>query len=479
MTLVLKGGLVIDGDGGPARRADVVIEGPRILAVAEDLAPAGAEAVDVSGLIVAPGFIDTHTHDDGALIFDPALVPKTSQGVTTVVVGNCGIGLAPVSRPRVEGLGLPALAGAAGTFKTFADYLAAVAAAKPAVNVVPLVGHTTLRQEVMGDTARAASATEIGRMAAILDAAMTDGAAGLSTGLYYGAANAASTAEVVALARVAAAHGGIYTTHLRDEEDSVTEAMEEAFTIGRAADIPVLLSHHKVCGRRNWGRAQETLARIAAARRTQPVLLDVYPYAASSTALMPERCDGSIAVRLAWSASHPEMNGRDIGEIAADWGCTMREAAERLLPGGAIYFMMDEADVRAVLASEDAMIGSDGMPCDAHPHPRLWGTFPRVLGHYARDVGLFSLPEAVRRMTALPADAFGLAGRGRIQPGHFADITVFDAATVGSRASFDNPRIAADGIHLVLVNGTIAWADAAPGPGGGGQILRREPEVRQ
>lgn len=473
MTLVLKGGMVLDGDGGAARRADVAIDGPRILAVAEDLAVADAEVRDVSGLIVAPGFIDTHTHDDGALIVDPRLVPKTSQGVTTVVVGNCGIALAPVSRPQVEGLGLPALAGEAGTFKTFPDYLAAVAAARPAVNVVPLVGHTTLRQEVMGDPARAATATEIAAMATLLDGAMQAGAAGLSTGLYYGAANSASTAEVVALAMVAAGHGGIYTTHLRDEEDSVTQAMEEAFTIARAADIPVLLSHHKVGGRRNWGRAQETLALIAAARRDHPVMLDVYPYAAASTALMPERCDGSIAVRVAWSAPHPEMNGRDIGEIASEWGCTMREAAERLLPGGAIYFMMDEADVRAVLASPDAMIGSDGMPCDAHPHPRLWGTFARVLGHYARDLGLFPLPEAVRRMTSLPADSFGLEGRGRIKPGNFADVTVFDAATVGSRATFDDPRVPADGIHLVLVNGRIAWADGAPGPGGGGRILRR------
>lgn len=477
MTLLLKGGMVLDGDGGPPRRADVAIDGPRIVAVAEDLIFADAEVRDVSGLIVAPGFIDTHTHDDGAILVDPRLVPKTSQGVTTVVVGNCGIGLAPVSRARVEGLGLPALAGAAGTFASFADYLAAVAAAKPAVNVVPLVGHTTLRQEVMGDSGRAATATEIAGMATILDAAMRAGAAGLSTGLYYGAAKSASTAEVVALAMVAATHGGLYATHLRDEGNDVTEAMDEAFAIGRAAGIPVLLSHHKVAGRANWGRAQETLAMIAAARRDQPVMLDVYPYAASSTALIPERCDGSVAVRVSWSAPHPEMNGRDIGEIAAAWGCTMREAAERLLPGGAIYFTMDEADVRAVLASPDAMIGSDGMPCDAHPHPRLWGTFPRVLGHYARDAGLFSLAEAVRRMTALAADAFGLAGRGRIKPGAFADVTVFDAAAIGSRASFDDPRVAADGIHLVLVNGQTAWADGAPGPGGGGRILRRDKEV--
>ena len=270
MKRILKGGMVLDGEGGPPRRADVAIDGPRIVAIGEDLALADAEIHDVSGLTVAPGFIDTHTHDDGALLVDPGLAPKTSQGVTTVVVGNCGIGLAPVSRPQVEGMGLPALAGKAGTFASFADYLAAVTAAKPAVNVVPLMGHTTLRQEVMGDTGRAASSSEIARMATLLDAAMQAGAAGLSTGLYYGAANSASTAEVVALAMVAAKHGGLYTTHLRDEEDSVTEAMEEAFTIGRAAGIPVLLSHHKVCGRRNWGRAQETLARIAASRMVQP-----------------------------------------------------------------------------------------------------------------------------------------------------------------------------------------------------------------
>ncbi len=478
MTMLLKGGLVLDGEGNPPIAADVAIAGDRIAAVGPNLDVADAETIDASGRIVAPGFIDTHTHDDGVVIADPRMIPKVSQGVTTVVVGNCGIGLAPVSQPRVEGMGLPAISGGAGTFPTFAGYLRAVAAAKPAVNVLALVGHTTVRQEAMGDARRPATAAEICRMESLVEEAMRAGAAGLSSGLYYPDARTAAMAEVVALARVAARHGGLYATHLRDEEDGVVEAMDEAFAIGRAAELPVLLSHHKVGGRRNWGRAFETLAKIAATRRAgQPVLLDVYPYSASSTALMPERCDGSIAVRVAWSGPHPEMNGRDVDDVAAEWGCSRTEAAERLLPAGAIYFMMDERDVRAILAEPTTMIGSDGLPCDAHPHPRLWGSFPRVLGHYARDEKLFPLAEAVRRMTSLAADNLGLAGRGRIRPGAFADVAVFDAARIGSRATFETPAVAADGIELVVVNGAVAWRDGAPGAGGGGRLLRRETEA--
>lgn len=473
--LVLRGGSVLDGTGRPAVTADVAIAGDRIVAVDRVPRGGGAEEIDVAGLVVAPGFIDVHTHDDRALMSMPEMAPKASQGVTTVVVGNCGISLAPMlpRRPLPPPLDLIA-SDEDYRFGRFAEYLDALDAAPAALNAACLVGHSTLRAGAMEAFDRPASEVEIAAMRAALAEALAAGAIGLSSGLWYAPAHAAPKAELVALAKDASAVGAIYTTHMRDEADHVIDSIEESFAVGREAGVPVVISHHKVAGTANFGRTQETLPLIAAALAAQPAGLDAYPYAASSTVLRAEDVRTSQRVLITWSKPHPEMAGRDLAAIAHEWGMSDFEAAERLQPAGAIAFKMHEDDVRRVLAFEHTMIGSDGLPHDAHPHPRLWGTFARVLGHYCREEKLFPLAEAVRRMTGLPAARFGLTGRGRLAPGAYADVTVFDPATVIDRATFEQPKTPAAGIHLVLVNGVAVWRDGAATGARPGRALRRQ-----
>jgi N-acyl-D-amino-acid deacylase len=474
LDLVLRGGRIVDGTGRPAFRADLGIRGDRIAALGDLSASDAEEEIDVTGQVVAPGFIDAHTHDDRALLSGPDMAAKTSQGVTTVVTGNCGISLAPVL-PMRDPPSTFHLLGDRSWFRfgDFGAYVDELARRPPAVNAVCLVGHTTLRFGAMADLGRAASGTEIAVMQEQLQRSLEAGAIGLSSGLHYPSARAAPTEEVIALAKVMQGRG-LYATHMRDESDGVEASIEETLAIGRAADVPVLISHHKVIGPQNFGRSLRTLARIEAARHEQPVSLDLYPYVAGSTVLDPQRCDGRMRVLVTWSTPHPEQAGRDIAAIAAEWQCPTVEAAERLLPAGAIYFMLDEADVQRILQYPHTMIGSDGLPHDAHPHPRLWGTFPRVLGHYARDLGLLTVEEAVRRMTSLPAAILGLDGRGVLQAGAFADIVVFDPDTIIDRASFERPTEPAAGIALVAVNGTPVFIDGKALPAKPGRVLRRQ-----
>jgi N-acyl-D-amino-acid deacylase len=474
--LVLRGGRVIDGSGAPAVTADVAIAGDRIAAIDRLASGSGAAEIDVGGLAVAPGFIDVHTHDDTALLSMPAMAPKVSQGVTTVIAGNCGISLAPMlpaDRPLPPPLDL--IAGANPyRFRRFADYLDALDAAPAAANAAALVGHSTLRAGAMHRLDRPASEREIDAMRERLAEALVAGAIGLSSGLWYAPAVAAPKSELVALGRELHKAGAIYTTHMRDESDHVIDSLEETFAVGREAQVPVVISHHKVTGKRNFGRTEQTLPKIAAAMAQQKISLDAYPYVASSTVLRTQNLANSLKVLISWSKRHPEASGRELADIARDWGVSQEQAAERLQPAGAIYFMMSEDDVRRVLAFEHTMIGSDGLPHDVHPHPRLWGTFPRVLGHYCREEKLFPLEEAVRRMTGLPASRFGLSNRGRLAPGAYADITVFDPATIIDRATFAAPTTPAAGIHLVLVNGQAAWRDGAATGARPGRALRRQ-----
>ena len=284
---------------------------------------------------------------------------------------------------------------------------------------------------------------------------------------------AVSGDRIAAVAEVAGAAGGLYVTHMRNEEDGVDRALEEAFEIGRRAGAGVVISHHKCAGRRNFGRSRETLALIEKARETQSVGLDVYPYTAGSTVLLPDMVEHAERVIVTWSEPHPEAAGRDLAEVAAELGLDPMAAADRLRPAGGIYFMMDEADVRRIMAYEHAMIGSDGLPHDHHPHPRLWGTFPRVLGHYARELGLLTLEDAVRRMTGLTAARFGLEGRGEVRPGAYADLVVFDAETVADRATFEAPTLPAAGIDLVMVNGEVIREDGRATGSRPGRVLAR------
>jgi N-acyl-D-amino-acid deacylase len=472
--LLIEGGELVDGSGADRMHTDIAIRGDRISAIGDLKGMQTRARIDAHGLVVAPGFIDAHTHDDRAVMSTPDMTAKVSQGVTTVVTGNCGISLAPLAnREPVPPLNL--LGGLDWyRYSSMRAYMAEVEASPPSINLAPLVGHTTLRVATMDTLDRPATDNEIDRMGALLDEAMDAGCIGMSTGLAYAPAIAAPTDEIVALAERLKPHDGVFTTHMRNEGDKVVESVEETLEIGQRARVPVVISHHKCCGRKNYGLVKKTLAAIREARAHQKVDLDVYPYTASSTVLMAESVASSERVLVTWSKPHPECAGRDFADIRAEWNVGVDEAIERLQPAGAIYYQMDEDDLRRVLSFEDAMIGSDGLPHDEFPHPRLWGTFPRVLGHYSRDAGLFPLEQAVRRMSAVPARVFGIEDRGIAREGAFADLVLFDADTVIDSASFESPKQHAAGIREVIVNGNPVWRGNASTGSRPGRILRRK-----
>ncbi len=454
--LIIRDVTVFDGTGAPRFKADVGVTGDRIAAVG-DLGAASAEReIVATGKALSPGFIDAHTHDDRAVLCGPAcMLCKMSQGVTTVVVGNCGISLSPV---RMKSRPVPPLDLLGDeswwSYDSFGAYADRLARDPSTVNACALIGHMSLRVEAMqGDTQRAATDKEAARMQRRLAESLAQGASGFSTGLYYPPNMMAPTDEVIAVAEALRAAGGLYVTHMRDEANDVLKSIEETLRIGRSVNAPVVISHHKCAMPENFGRSSETLPRIDTAAQGQKVDFDVYPYHAGSTVLMPERLRPDVPVQVTWSVPHPDQAGRMLDAIAKDWGLSSRETAERLLPAGAIFFQMDEADVRRIMAHRLAMIGSDGLPHDSYPHPRLWGTFPRVLGHYARDLGLFSMETAVRKMTGHTAEVFGLLDRGVIRAGAYADLVLFDPATVRDAATFDAPTRPAEGILETWVNG--------------------------
>jgi N-acyl-D-amino-acid deacylase len=475
--LLIRNGTLIDGTGAPRRAGDVGVRGDRIMALGALQDATAAAALDASGKIVAPGFIDAHTHDDRLMLSSPGMAPKVSQGVTTVVAGNCGISLAPapggMRLPVTPPLDLLDEAGGWFRFPTFAAYVAELQAQPPATNAVLLVGHTTLRVATMRDVERPASQAEIARMRELAGEALRAGAAGISTGLYYEPAVAAPTEEVIEVCRPLREHGGLYCTHMRNEAERVIESLEETVRIGRELGVPVVISHHKVNGVPNHGRSHETLRFIAEHRQHQPIALDCYPYCAASTILSADRAAAASQTLVTWSKARPDCAGRDLDALAREWGVTQAGAAQRLLPAGAIYFSMAEEDVRRILAFEPTMVGSDGLPHDAFPHPRLWATFPRVLGHYVREVGLFPLEQAVHKMTGLSARSYGLPDRGVLAEGAYADITIFDAGKVAEGATFEQPIAPAPGIETVVVNGQIVWREGRSTSARPGRVLRR------
>ena len=472
---MIAGAMLYDGSGSAGWRADVTIRGARIAAVtpASDIPPAGA--IDARGLALAPGFIDAHTHDDLVAITRPAMTPKITQGVTTVVVGNCGISAGAGS---ADGDALPdpmVLLGAPDAFRynSFAAYAAAVDAAAPATNVAALVGHTALRARHLDRLDRDASVAEREAMRADLADALAAGAFGFSTGLAYANAIHASTEEVMAVAAALQGTSGVYCTHLRSEGAGIGAAIDEAVAIARHAAAPLVVSHLKCAGAPQHGRSGAILDQLQQAAATHPVGCDCYPYTASSSTLDLGQVVPETPIMITWSDAEPTQAGRMLDAIAVDWGVAPRDAARRLQPAGAVYHCMAEDDVNRILAHPLTMVGSDGLPCDPRPHPRLWGSFPRVIAHYVRERGLLSLPAAIRKMTGLTADRLGLVDRGYVRAGSAADLVLFDPARIADRARYDDPEQPAAGVLGVWVNGVPALDRAGVTRARGGRMLRR------
>ncbi len=487
--LLFCGARLIDGSGAPARLADVAVDAGLISAIRDaahaDQRPAARHVVACGGLVLAPGFIDAHTHDDALMLENAPLRqahPKLSQGVTTVVVGNCGISLAPLDAAVHRDLPAPLniLEREAFRFPSVAAYLDALTDLLPVCNVVTLLGHTSLRVKHLPDLDQAATAEQAAAMAAEVAAALQQGAWGLSTGVFYPPARAATTPELIAVARPLGPAGAVLTMHIRDDTANIDAALQEAFDVGRGADAALVISHHKLSGQANHGRSRQTLALIEAASLQQDVCLDCYPYDAASTMLLPERVHLSRDVLITWSSAEPAAAGRSLFQMAKERGLTPQALAEQLMPAGVVNFSMDEADVQRIMQHPLTMIGSDGLPHDPHPHPRLWGSFPRVLGRYARNQGLFPLETAVRKMTAWTAARFGLdrptpkrAARGQIQPGWAADLVLFDPDRVLDQASYASPLQPSSGITAVYLSGELAAENGLTVNAHAGRALRR------
>jgi N-acyl-D-amino-acid deacylase len=504
---VIAGGLVVDGTGVSAAQADVWIADGRVT----DVQPAadyhaGATVIDAQGLVVAPGFIDVHSHADNAPLLPEPDLTKLRQGVTTEVVGNCGFSLAPRLASRREQFAAflqRLFPPARWEGERLSDLLAETDRRGYVTNYAPLVGHGTLRLMAMGMEAREPTATELREMGRLLRQALEEGAFGLSSGLIYPPGLFSRTDELIELAGHLSPHH-LYTSHIRGEGAHLEESVAEAIRIGREAGCRVQISHHKAAGRPHWGKTRTTLAMLAEARaRGVEVDQDVYPYTAASTMLaaclppafldVPEpdvlrrledpdwrdRLRRALAegvpgwenhvgdcgwdgILISSTASH-QFEGRTLAEVAGDLGVEPLEALVRVLVrerlrASMVIFSMDEADVTRVLADPRTMVGSDGLPpgFGGRPHPRLFGTFPRVLARYVRELGLLSLEEAVRKMTWQPAQKFRIPERGRVAPGLIADLVAFDRDRIQDHCDYRDPGRPPDGIAWVMQAGQVA-----------------------
>ncbi|MFK7991917.1 MAG: amidohydrolase family protein [Sandaracinaceae bacterium] len=541
MRCLLENARLVDGSGAPAVSGSLLIEDDRIAEVGEtSLSP--DEVIDVDGAVVAPGFIDMHSHSDFTLPGDPSAEAKTLQGVTTEVVCNCGLGLMPANA-RVERFYerlSPMIFGepSGGCFDDLDAYRSALDARGVSVNVACLVPHGNVRCAVMGMEEREASEVELEHMRQLVTEGMEQGAFGLSTGLIYPPGAFAPTEEIVTLAERIAPYDGFYATHMRDEGTRVVQAVEEALSIGERAGVGVQISHHKAAGRLNWGKTKKTLRLIDEARaRGVDAHSDVYPYTAGSTvlsaifvplwafegsqdALLERLRDPATRVRIEadskerllgfaalpsildrWfpkrlllpfiirelsklvvisSTKHQHhYEGQSLHAIAKQRGQSVYETMMDLLVEeetavAAIVHVMHEGDVSRVMKHPFTMIGTDGFPQrEGKPHPRTFGTYPRVLEHYVRDTGLLALEEAVHKMTGLVAGKLGLRDRGLLRPGMKADITVFEPSVVHDRSSYEEPRRSPTGISHVFVNGVCTVRAGAHTGARAGRVLRK------
>lgn len=508
-SLVIRNASVVDGSGSPARRADVAVDGDTIVEIGE-VSSAGKRQIDAEGLCLAPGFIDMHSHSDHYLFLNPTGESKITQGVTTEVCGNCGYSPAPLidGKDREEVLRYLSDNGAEVEWTSVDEYFNALESKRIGLNFMTFVGHGSLRAGVVGYEDRAATAAEMDKMRSLVAESVAAGAVGLSSGLIYAPGCYGGTEEVTELCRPVGEAGGLYSTHMRSEGDHLLESVEESIGIGEKSGARVQISHHKSCGPANWGKVHGSLALIESARsRGLDVAADQYPYVATSTGLsvnvpqwahdggkdrLVERLeDPALYERLraetrevveggypdpaqGWkdivvSSVHSEANkwaeGLSMFEIASRWSLPCVDALFRLLieekcRAGMVHFTISEDDVATVMRAPYVMAGSDatarsltGPTATGKPHPRTFGTMPRILARYVRDLGVLTLEEAVRKMTSLPAGRLGLVNRGRIAEGFSADLVLFDPAGVSDAATFANPFQHALGIPYVFVNG--------------------------
>lgn len=497
--LVLKNGRIVDGTGGPWYRADVAIRGDRIVHIAPRITESATRVIDVGGQVIAPGFIDVHTHARRGIFEVPTADNYVRQGVTTVFEGPDGSSPLPL-----------------------APFLARLDSLKKSVNIGSFLGQGSVRSEVLGEADRAATPEELARMRTLVEQGMRDGAFGLSTGLFYVPGTFTKTEEVIDLARVAARMGGSHTSHMRNEAADVVKSVAETIRIGEEGGLPTQVTHHKVIGKVYWGQTNETLRLVDEARaRGVDATIDQYPYTASATsvqaALMPawaleggrarvlerlrdrqtrarikaetssiiekERGGGDpknvVLSNCSWDQS---LAGKNLAEVTQLRGMqpTIENAAEATLwlveKGGCqgVFHAISEDDIVRIMKHPASMIASDGeIPRFgvAHPHPRSYGTFARVLGVYVRERNVISLEEAVHKMSAMPAQRMGLLDRGLLRPGMMADIAVFDPARVRDAATFDQPHQYAEGFSTVIVNGAIVFENGTMTAARPGRVL--------
>ena len=510
--LIIRGGTVADGNGGPLEKMDVAVRNDVIAAVGDLSAARAAKEVDASGLVVSPGFVDVHTHSDITILVDPDAQSAIHQGVTTQVFPNCGEGLAPAAgearadiaaRTRSYGVDL--------TWSSVSEYYDRVAAARPAINVVPMIAQGTVRMAVMGYRQGRPSDEEMAQMKSHVRDAMESGARGMCSGLRYVPSGYGDVDELSELASVVHEFGGVYATHMRSEGDNGEwlDAIDEALAVGRQSRVRVQISHLKALGSESWGRAPEALEHIRNARVRDgiDVACDQYPYAAASATLFvlfPQwaeeggleaflnRCNdpvdrprisavfdmtlemrgGPSRVVVSQFTPEPELQEATLADVAERKGLSYLDAAVDLLRRSdghvsIIYHVLEEEDIETIFREDFVMVASDGsavapygaLAADYYPHPRNYGCFAKVLGEFVRERALVDLGEAVRKMTSFPAERFRLEKRGQIKPGYFADICVFDRDTVADLATFEAPRAYPAGIAHVFVNGQHVLRD--------------------
>lgn len=529
--LILRNGFIVDGSGNPWYKADIEVENGRILRIGKLLNVEASRIIDAKGLVIAPGFIDIHSHSDWSVTVNPLSESKIRQGIITECVGNCGASAAPLDKEKLDltkkELG-PIASEITWDWLTFDEYLSKLKKRGSSVNIASLVGHGTIRIAVMGYENQAPSPDEMEQMKNLVVEAMDAGAVGLSTGLIYPPGCYAKTSELVELAKVVSRKGGFYASHIRGESQTLIQAVKEAIEIGEKANVPVEISHHKAAGKRVWGKVKDTLKLIQDARlKALDVTCDVYPYTAGSTSLssiLPNWTrEGGIddtikrlkaaklrrkmkkemkqksilgenfvsdagwnSIQISFSEKHPEYEGKTLLEIAKMRNTDPFDAAFDLIiddhgTTDMIVFSMNEEDVETVIRHPVSMIGTDassrapyGFLSRGKPHPRSYGTCPRVLKTYCRGRDALRLEEAVRKMTSLPAQKLGLSDRGLIKKGMWADIVIFDKDTVADVATFANPHEYPKGIEYVIVNGVITLEKGEHTKELEGMVLRKK-----